>query len=72
MTEVSRLGAPSHLRCPLSIFHVVAVVAALLTGLLMIFEPRLAPWPPILIVLACLVSPFLPRLGFFFTRDHSG
>ncbi len=65
MTEVSRPAAPSPHRCPLSIFHVAAAAAAIMTGLLMFLEPRLAPWPPILIVLACLVAPFIPRLGFF-------
>jgi peptidoglycan/xylan/chitin deacetylase (PgdA/CDA1 family) len=65
MTEDPRPAAPSHLRCPLSIFHVAAAAAVLTTGLLLILDPRLAPWPPILIVLACFVAPFIPRLGFF-------
>jgi|GEM_PF-298963 len=65
MTEDPRPAAPPHLRCPLSFFHVSAVVAALTTGLLLLLDPRLALWPPVLIVLACFVAPFIPRLGFF-------
>lgn len=65
MTEDPRPAAPSHLRCPLSIFHVAAAAAAMMTGLLVILEPRLALWPLVLIVLACFVAPFIPRLGFF-------
>ncbi|MGZ8463556.1 MAG: polysaccharide deacetylase family protein [Candidatus Deferrimicrobiaceae bacterium] len=51
--------------CPLSPAHFVGLGAFQLFALLLFLDIRLAPLPLLAFVLACMVAPFLPRLGFF-------
>lgn len=53
------------LRLPLSVFHICAAAAILTSAGILIFDSRLALLPIALLFLACLIAPFVPRLGFF-------
>lgn len=53
------------LRLPLSVFHICAGAATLTSAGILIFDSRLALLPFVLLFLACLIAPFVPRLGFF-------
>ncbi|MGZ8473873.1 MAG: polysaccharide deacetylase family protein [Candidatus Deferrimicrobiaceae bacterium] len=51
--------------CPLSPAHFAGLVAFHLFALLLFHDIRLAPLPLLAFLTACVVAPFLPRLGFF-------
>jgi peptidoglycan/xylan/chitin deacetylase (PgdA/CDA1 family) len=58
-------GKRTSLRFPLSVFHICAGAAILTSAGILIFDSRLALLPIALLFLACLIAPFVPRLGFF-------
>jgi peptidoglycan-N-acetylglucosamine deacetylase len=65
-------AGPSHLRCPLSLFHVSAAVAVLTAGWLALAAPRWVPAPLLLFGLIFCAAPLLPRLSFFLPVINRG
>ena len=51
--------------CPLSPAHIAGFTAFLLYVILLFMDSRTAPLPLLAFLLACVVAPFLPRIGFF-------
>ena len=51
--------------CPLSPAHIAGFAAFHLYAILLFADIRTAPLPLLAFLLACVIAPFLPRLGFF-------
>ena len=51
--------------CPLSPAHIAGFAAFHLSAILLFVDIRTAPLPLLAFLLACVVAPFLSRIGFF-------
>ena len=51
--------------CPLSPAHIAGFAAFHLYAILLFVDIRTAPLPLLAFLLACVIAPFLPRVGFF-------
>ena len=65
MSTRSRPPGNRRIICPLSPAHIAGFTAFLLYAILLFVDVRTAPLPLLAFLLACVVAPFLPRLGFF-------